>query len=90
MKAGKDFVHSRGYVILREYAAWEKDEANKVAVSNLLSVLSSEFVAKPPPPGCETTNEVEIPEDIQEQLEIIPEDIQEQLEIIPDVGVSPA
>lgn len=52
------------YIILRELHKWERNEANVVAIENLISVLISEE----PQTGMDNLNEVVIPADIAAKL----------------------
>jgi len=70
LKSCRQIVKNKNaYVILRELHKWETDEANIVAIENLVSLLISDD----PEPGMENLHEVNIPDHVMEKLSKVTE-----------------
>ncbi|NWR56018.1 HGH1 protein, partial [Bucorvus abyssinicus] len=74
-KAGRHMVRDRGtYVVLRELHRWEQDPAALAACEKLIQVL----IGDEPGPGMENLLEVDIPEELEKELQRLDDEEKER------------
>ncbi|NWZ59760.1 HGH1 protein, partial [Haliaeetus albicilla] len=76
-KAGRHMVREKGtYLILRELHGWEREPAVLAACEKLIQVL----IGDEPGPGMENLLEVNIPEEVEQQLQRLDREEEEEQE----------